>query len=215
MTATIAQRQFNPFKDFSKRSLPDLWHGLMKSEKRENLRALVYGFLIEGGEIIKVPAKKHRAAGRPRIFGKDSRSAAYSRDTSRFFNGHDFTQSGPRWTSKPAPDKSASKRDAERKAGVSHQNFGGAVIDINGKLRPRAPLHAVVDKAPIDLVSDAALAASAKRDGKKHIGKTDSVAVIEDTADSISDGASRATVKDDLNLMAPDREHLERFKLAA
>jgi hypothetical protein len=181
MTATIAQRQFNPFKDFSKRTLPDIWHGLMKSQKRENLRALVYGFLVEGGEIIKVPAKKHRGAGRPRIFGKDSRAAAYRRDTSRFFNGHDFPQSGPRWTSKPVPDDSASKRDAARHAGVGHQDFSGAVIEINGKLRSR------------------------------QVG----FKIVEDTADDMDDASKRATIRDDLNQMAVDREHLERFKLAA
>jgi hypothetical protein len=136
--------------------------------------------LAVGGEIIKVRAGKHRSDGRP-IFGKDSKSAAYKRDASRFFSGHDLTQKGPRWTAKAVPHNSATKRDAERKAGISHQDFAGAVIEIGGKLRSKAVLHAVVDQAPVDLVSDAALAASAKRGGRS---AQQALRVVEDKSTS-------------------------------
>ena len=152
MTATAAQQRFNQYP--SRPFKPDIWHRLPKIDKRENLKALVYVYLINGGQIERAPPKKSRGAGRPRIFGKDSRSAAYDRDTVRFLSGHDFTQSGPRWTSKPVRDDSASKRDATSHAGISHPDFRGAVTEINGRLRPRQVGNVIADTA--DKVHDSA-----------------------------------------------------------
>ena len=39
----------------------------------------------------------------------------------------------------------AAKRDTERKAGISHAAFGGAVININGKLQARKASHATTE----------------------------------------------------------------------
>ena len=69
MTATAAQQQFNQYP--SRPFKPDIWHRLPKIDKREDLKALVYVYLINGGQIERAPPKKSRGAGRPRIFGKD------------------------------------------------------------------------------------------------------------------------------------------------
>jgi hypothetical protein len=209
--ATTAQRQFNRYPG-SAPIRPDIWRGLSKAKKRLEARVLAANFFWTGGGITRAPAKKSRGLGRPKIFGKDAKSATYGRDVQKFFRGDDFAQSGPRFTSRAVSDSSASKRNAEVKAGAASDGFAGAVISIDGKLRPRASLHAV-DRAPIDLVSDRAERASAKRDGGRRARHV--VAIVEDAADDICDASKRATVRDDLNLMAVDHDHLSRLKLAA
>jgi hypothetical protein len=174
--------------------------------------ALIYCYLVGGGKITRPLEKKKRGPGRPQIFGKDTKSASYSRDVTRFYSGHDFTQSGPRWTSRPVRDDSAAKRDAQRKAGVSSDDFAGAVVEAGGKLGSKRALHAV-DRAPIDLVSDRTMAESAKRDGGRRARQV--VKLIEDTADDLRDASNNASIRDDMNLNAVDHEHLDRFRLAA
>jgi hypothetical protein len=168
MTASAQQRLFNqyPVKTFT----ADIWHRVPKEEKRLSAIALVYSFLLDGGTITKCPPAK-RGKGRPEIFGKDTRaSAAHERWSKKFFAGDDFVQKGPRFLSKPISERAADQRDIERKAGISHAEFVGAVVDINGKLKARKESHAATEYH-IDLVSDAALSASAKRDGGKHAQK--------------------------------------------
>jgi len=110
-----------------------------KEEKRLSAIALTYSFLLEGGQITKVAPTKKRKGGRAEIFQKDTRaSAAHEGWNRKFFAGDDFTQRGPRFTSKPISDKSADQRAVAHKAGASHVEFTGAVIEIAGKLLPRS-----------------------------------------------------------------------------
>ena len=125
-----------------------------KEEKRLSAIALTYSFLLEGGQITKVAPTKKRKGGRAEIFQKDTRaSAAHEGWNRKFFAGDDFTQRGPRFTSKPISEKSADKRDVAHKAGASHIEFTGAVVAIAGKLLPRS-LQGVSHDAGDDL-SDA------------------------------------------------------------
>jgi hypothetical protein len=211
MTASAQQRLFNQYP-IHKPLNPDIWHRVPKEEKRSSAIALVYSFLLGGGTITKCPAKK-RKGGKPEIFGKDSRAPkAHEKWNRKFYAGDDFTQKGPRFTSKPVPENSAAKRDIERKAGVSHSEFTGSVIDIGGKLQERNARHAT-SEAYIDLVSDNALRESAKRDGGRHSHKI--VTLIEDSGDDVKDAYRSATIRDDLNLNAVDHAHNAKFKLAA
>ena len=130
----------------------------------------------------------------------------------KFFAGDDFTAKGPRFLSKPISERAADQRDIERKAGISHATFSGAVVDISGKLEARKDSHATTEYL-IDLVSDDALRASAKRDGGRHAQKI--VQLIEDSGDDLSDANRRATIRDDLNLINNDHAHNAKFKLAA
>jgi hypothetical protein len=198
MSASQQQRLFNqyptPFK-------PDIWRGFSKEQRRTSAIALLYGFLLEGGQITKAPPAKKRKGGRPEIFQNDTRaSAAHARWNRKFYAGDDLTQRGPRFTSKPVSEKAIDRRDIERKAGVSHSEFVGAVVDINGKLQPRNAPH-TADEAPVDLVS---------KGGSEKV-----VQLIADTKDDLSDARRRATIRDELNLNNVDHAHMAKFKLAA
>jgi hypothetical protein len=187
---------------------------------------LVAEFLAKGGEIERAPASKKHGPGRPRIFSGEGtiKSASYERGVKKFFAGDDFVHrerdkktgkivnTGPQFTSRPVRENSSAKRDTERKAGVAHENFAGAVVAVGYKLRSRTSLHAV-DKADVDLVSNRALAASAKRDGSRRSRQV--VKIIEDAADDVLDAERCATVSDDLNLNNVEHEHFEKFNLAA
>ena len=191
MSVSVEQREFNkyPVKAFK----PDIWFGLPKQDKRLSTIALTYSFLLQGGRITKAPAKK-RKDGRPDIFGKDTRAVkSHEHWNKKFYSGDDFTQKAPRFTSKALPENSAAKRDIERKAGISHAAFTGSVIDISGKLQARKESHAT-SEAYIDLVSDEALRASAKR-GDRHAHKI--VTLIEDGCDNVTDAYRAATIRDD------------------
>jgi hypothetical protein len=98
-----------------------------------------------------------------------------------------------------------------RKGGTSHATFSGAVVDINGTLEARKESHAT-SEAYIDLVSDAALRASAKR-GDRHAQKI--VELIEDGHDNVTDAYRSATIRDEFNLNGVDHAHNRRLKLAA
>jgi hypothetical protein len=199
MSVSEQQRLFNPYpiKEF----VPDIWHGLSKADKRNSTVALTYAYLLDGGLITKAPPKK-RKGSRPEIFTKDTRAVKVHEYWSRkFYAGDDFTAKGPRFTSKPIPEKSADKRDIERKAGVSHSEFVGAVVEINGKLQPRNAPH-TADEALVDMVSSG--------------GNSEKVVVFfEDAGDDLSDAYRRARIRDDLNLNAVDHAHNAKFKLAA
>jgi hypothetical protein len=211
MSASTQQRLFNRYPVHKPFNL-DVWYGCSKQEKRDSTIALTYSFLLGGGQITKVAAKKLKG-GRPQIFQKDTKApAVHERWSKKYFSGDDFATKGPRFTAKPISEKSADQRDLERKAGISHSDFTGAVVDINGKLQARKASHAT-SEAYIDLVSDTALAASAKRDGGRHSQKI--VQLIKDSGDDISDADKRATIRDRLNLNNIDHEHNGRFKLAA
>jgi hypothetical protein len=200
MTTSDSQKRFNkyPIKTFKR----DIWHGCSKDEKRVEAGALIDAYLREGGEIIKAPAKKRRGGGRPEIFTKDVRAPkVYEHWNKKFFAGDDFTAKGPRFTSKPVSEKSADQRDLARKAGVSHAEFTGAVVEVAGKLQPRTVDHAT-DEAPIDLVS--------KSGSREKV-----VQLIPDTADDLSDARRRARIRDELNLNNLDHTHNAKFKLAA
>ena len=152
MSASEQQRTFNPYP-IHKPLSPDIWHHVPKEEKRLSAIALTYSFLLQGGRIFKAPAKQ-RKDGRPQIFQKDiSDAKGHERWSRKFYGGDDFTQSGPRFTSKPISEKSADKRDVAHKAGASHIEFTGAVVAIAGKLLPRS-LQGVSHDAGDDL-SDA------------------------------------------------------------
>ena len=84
---------------------------------------------------------------------------------------------------------------------MAHEEFTGAVVAVNGKLQPRTVDHAIIDEAPVDLVS---------KGGSEKIVK-----LVNDTADDLSDTHRRAKIRDELNLNATDYTHLKRFKLAA
>jgi hypothetical protein len=210
MTATVEQRQFNKYPIHAPLN-PDIWHRASKHEKRASAIALTYTFLVDGGKITKCPPAK-RKGGLNKIFEKEVRSKAYENWHDKFLAGDDFSDKGPRFTSKAIPETSASKRDTERKSGVSHANFSGAVIiDIAGKLKARKASHAAFEY-DIDLVSDEALRASAQR-GDKRSQKI--VELIEDSADDVSDANRRSTISDDFNLCNVDITHNARLKLAA
>jgi hypothetical protein len=211
MTTSDSQKKFNPYP--VKAFVPDVWHRLRKDEKRIEASALIDTYLRDGGEIIKALAKK-RKNGRPEIFNKDTRAVkAHEKWSRKFYSGDDFLQKGPRFTSKPVPENSSAKRDIERKGGTSHAEFSGAVIvDISGKLQARKESHATTEYH-IDLVSDDALRASAKRDGGKHSQKI--VELIEDSADDVTNAYRSATISDDYNLCNVDLAHNARLKLAA
>jgi hypothetical protein len=203
--------QFNAYP-VRKPFVADIWYRWQKHEKREATSALVADFLAAGGKITKAEPKK-RKGGRPEIFGKDTRAPKVHEHWSRkFFAGDDFTAKGPRFTSKPISERAADQRDTERKAGISHSDFTGAVVAIGGKLKAKKASHATTEYH-IDLVSDSALSASAKRDGGRHAQKI--VKLIEDTGDDLSDANRRSTIHDDLNLTAVDHVHNAKFKLAA
>jgi hypothetical protein len=211
MTASAQQRLFNQYPS-GKAFAPDIWHGRSKEEKRNSATALTYAFLLDGGTITKCPPAK-RGKGRPEIFKKDTRaSAAHERWNKKFLAGDDFVQKGPRFLSKPISERAADQRDIERKAGISHATFNGAVVDLNGKLEAKKASHATTEYL-VDLVSEDALRASAKRDGGRHAQKI--VQLVEDTGDDLSDAYRRATIRDDLNLNGIDHAHNSRFKLAA
>ena len=179
MSASQQQRLFNQYPINKPLNL-DLWLGCSKEEKRMSAIALTYAFLLDGGKITKVATTKKRKGGRPEIFQKDTRaSAAHERWSKKYFAGDDFTATGPRFISKPISERAADQRDIERKAGISHATFSGAVADINGKLQARKASHATTEYI-VDLVSDDASRASAKRDGGKHSHKI--VTLIEDSA---------------------------------
>ena len=209
MSASTQQRQFNKYPIAKPINL-DSWHGLSKQDKRNSVIALTYSFLLAGGQIIKAPAKKSKG-GRPEIFQKDTRAVkSHERWNKKFYAGDDFTQKGPRFTSKPIPENSAAKRDVERKAGTVHAEFSGAVVDINGTLKARKESHAT-SEAYVDLVSDAALRASAKR-GDKHAQKI--VQLIEDGHDSVTDAYRSATIATNW-IINVDHDHNAKLKLAA
>jgi hypothetical protein len=211
MSVSEEQRQFNKYP-VAKAYKPDIWRDLSKQDKRLSTIALAYSFLLGGGKITKAPAKKNKG-GRAQIFTKDTRDAkGHERWSKKFFAGDDFTTSGPRFTSKPISERAADQRDVERKAGTSHSTFSGAVIDIGGKLMERKASHAK-DEAFIDLVSDDALLASAKRGGGRHAQKI--VKLIEDGCDDVTDAYRAATIRDDFNLNNVDHAHNAKFKLAA
>jgi hypothetical protein len=153
MSVSAQQRLFNQYP-VSKPINLDIWYGCSKEEKRNSAIALTYSFLLEGGQITKAPPTKKRKGGRPEIFHKDTRApAAYERWNRKFFAGDDFTTNGPRFTSKPISDKSVDQRDVAHKAGASHVEFTGAVVEIAGKLVPRS-LQGVSHDAGDD-ISDA------------------------------------------------------------
>jgi hypothetical protein len=210
MTTSDSQKRFNqyPVRAFVR----DIWHGCSKEDKRNSATALTYSFLLAGGQLTKVaPVKKRK--GRPEVFNKDTRATkAHERWNKKFYSGDDFVQKGPRFLSKPISERAADQRDIERKAGISHATFSGAVTDINGKLKARKESHATTEYH-IDLVSDAALTASAERDGGRHSHKI--VTLIEDSGDDVSDANRRATIRDDDNLNNVDHAHNAKFKLAA
>ena len=209
---TNSQKKFNPYP--VKAFVLDVWHRLRKDEKRIEASALVGNFLRKGGQITKAPAKKKRGDGRPEIFQKDTRaSAAHEKWNRKFFAGDDFATTGPRFLSKPISERAADQRDVERKAGTSHATFSGAVVDINGKLEAKKASHATTEYI-VDLVSDDALRASAKRDGGKHSHKI--VTLVEDSGDDLSDANRRAMIHDHFNLLNNiGHAHNARFKLAA
>jgi hypothetical protein len=210
MSVSIAQRDFNKYPIHKPLCL-DIWHRVPKHEKRNSAIALTYSFLLAGGQITKVPAKNSKG-GIPEIFHKDTRAVkSHERWNKKFYAGDDFTAKGPRFTSKPVPENSAAKRDVARKGGVSHVGFTGAVVDINGTLKARKESHAT-SEAYIDLVSDDALRASAKR-GDRHAHKI--VTLIEDGCDDVTDAYRAATISDDFNLNGIDHVHNAKFKLAA
>jgi hypothetical protein len=199
MSVSEQQRLFNqyPTKAAFK---PDIWHRLRKDEKRIEASALIDAYLREGGEIIKAPAKK-RKNGRPDVFQNDTRATkAHERWNKKFYSGDDFTAKGPRFTSRPISEKAIDKRDVERKAGVSHSEFVGAVVEINGKLQPRNAPH-TADEALVDMVS---------KGGSEKV-----VQLVADTKDELSDANRRARIRDELNLNDTDYTHNARFKLAA
>jgi hypothetical protein len=200
MTTSDSQKRFNqyPVKAFKR----DIWHGCSKEEKRNSATALTYSFLLAGGQITKAPPAKKRKGGRAEIFNKDTRAVkAHEHWNKKFFAGDDFTAKGPRFTSKPVSEKSADQRDLARKAGTSHSEFAGAVVEIAGKLLPRHALHAT-DEAPVDLVSKGGSSEKVVR-------------LVDDTGDSLSDANRRATIRDELNLTNVDHAHNAKFKLAA
>jgi hypothetical protein len=179
----------------------DIWHKSSKEQKRVEASALVDAFLRDGGQITKAAPKKRKSGGRTEIFGKDTTVPKVHEHWSRkFFAGHDFCQRGPRFTSKPASEKSADQRDLARKAGTAHAEFAGAVVSINGKLAPRHALH-TADEAPVDMVS---------KGGSEKV-----VTLVNDAADDLSDANRRARIRDELNLTNVDHTHNARFKLAA
>jgi hypothetical protein len=160
MSVTVAQRQFfNPFPDFNKRrSGPDIWYGIAKHEKRENLQALIYSFLIGGGEINRIAAKKARGPGRHQSFackGGRTSSAQYS----RYFSG-DNIGGGHRFTSKPEPVKDPKP---------SRDN--AVVVKVGGKIKQRdeQPDDKLSITAEADLLSERAIQESAARDKKDGI----------------------------------------------
>jgi hypothetical protein len=199
MSASTQQRLFNQYP--LRKYTTDIWHGWTKDQKRASTIALTYVFLIEDGQVTKAPPAKQRKGGRPSIFQKDApASAAYERWNRKYFAGDDFKQSGPRFTSKPLSEKSADQRDIERKAGASHAEFIGSVVQLGGKLLPRHALSAT-DESLVDLVST--------------VRSEKVVHLATDTSDRLSDANRRATIRDELNLNDIDHEHNEMFKLAA
>jgi hypothetical protein len=201
MSVSEQQRLFNqyPVKEAFK---PDVWHRASKDEKRIEANALVEDFLRGGGQITKVPEKKRRKGGNPdQIFQTDTRAPKVHEHWSRkFFAGDDFTAKGPRFTSKPVSEKAIDKADIEHKAGVAHEEFTGAVIEIAGKLQPAHVDHAI-DEAVVDLVS---------KGGSEKVVK-----LVADTKDALSDADRRAKIRDELNLNDVDYTHNARLKLAA
>jgi hypothetical protein len=210
MSVSEQQRQFNkyPVRTFNL----DIWHGLPKEEKRNSAIALTYDFLLAGGQIFKAPPTKARKGGRPQIFGKDTRATkAHGKWNKKFYAGDDFVKKGPRFTSKPISERAADQRDIERKGGIAHAAFTGAVVAVGDKLQARKESHATTEYH-IDLVSDEALRASAKR-GDRQAQKI--VQLIEDSGDDVTDANRRATIRDEFNLNNMDFAHNNRFKLAA
>jgi hypothetical protein len=192
---------FNPYP-VRKPFVADIWHKSSKEQKRVEAAALVDAFLRDGGQITKAPAKKRKAGGRTEIFTKDTRAVKeHDYWNRKFLAGDDFTQKGPRFTSKPISEKAVDKADVERKAGVAHEEFTGAVVAVNGKLQPRTVDHAIIDEAPVDLVS---------KGGSEKIVK-----LVNDTADDLSDARRRTRIRDELNLNNVDYIHADKFKLAA
>jgi hypothetical protein len=215
MSVSEQQRQFNKYPTPAAFK-PDVWHKLQKDKKRIEASALVADFLNSGGQVTRAPEKKRKGGGNPeQIFQKDTRAPkAHERWNKKFYAGDDFVAKGPRFTSKPVPENSAAKRDIERKAGVSHTGFTGAVVATdNGKLQERKASRATTE-AYIDLVSDAALRESAKRDGGRQ-SNNKIVEPIEDSADDVKDANRSSTIRDDYNLCNVDVAHNKRLKLAA
>jgi hypothetical protein len=191
--------RFNPYP--VSKFVPDIWHKSSKDEKRVEATALVDAFLRDGGQIIKAPAKKRKAGGRTEIFTKDTHAVkVHDYWNRKFLAGDDFTAKGPRFTSKPISEKAIDQRDIERKAGVSHSEFAGAVVEINGKLQPRNAPH-TADEALVDMVS---------KGGSEKV-----VQLIPDAADDLSDANRRAKIRDELNLNDVDYTHNAKLKLVA
>jgi hypothetical protein len=213
MSVSEQQREFNKYPA-AKTFKPDIWRGLPKEERRNSTIALTYNFLLGGGKITKVPMTKKRKGGTPDIgFQKDTRAVkAHDKWNRKFFAGDDFTAKGPRFTSKPISERAADQRDVERKGGAAHATFSGAIIDVGGgKLQGRNARHAT-SEAYIDLVSDDALRASAKR-GDRHAQKI--VKLIEDSCDDVTDAYQSAMIDDKYNINGIDHAHNAKFKFAA
>ena len=129
MTASISQRQFNPFRDFSKRTRPDIWHRVPKHEKRENVKALVYTFLIDGGKIERIPTKSCGGPGRPQIFARDGARTSTA-EYQKYYKG--WREGDLAITGKiDGTDKAAAARLAKM------ANSGEYVVEIAGELRKR------------------------------------------------------------------------------
>jgi hypothetical protein len=211
MSVSTQQRQFNKYPIAKPINL-DSWYGCSKEDKRNSAIALIYSFLLEGGQIKVAPTKK-RKDSIPQIFQKDTRATKeHEKWNRKFYSGDDFTQKGPRFTSKPISERAADQRDLVRKAGISHATFSGAVVDINGKLQARKASHTTTEYL-IDLVSHNALRASAKRDGGKLAQKI--VKLVEDGHDDVTDAYRSATIADELNYLNVDHDHNAKLKLAA
>jgi hypothetical protein len=186
MTATIAQKQFNPFIDYRKRTRPDIWHNVPKDEKRENLKALIYSFLMGGGQINRIVSKEKRGPGRHQSFAfkgqrKTKTSAALY---NRYYSG-DEIGGGHRFTSKPLSDPKPSRDD-------------GAVVKIGSRIR-RCD-DQIDDKlsvpAEAELLSDQAINESRARDIKQGVKGDYTVSKKVDTGfENIAGKYDKATTR--------------------
>jgi hypothetical protein len=154
MTATIAQKTFNPFVDFNKRTRRDIWHGLTKSEKRQNLKAVVYCFLVDGGQITKIPPKTTKGKGRHQSFAAKSLPKTSSSEYWRYFSG-DNIAGEHRWTSKPVKTNTPPRTD-------------GVVVKIGDKIKSRDEQPDSV-ASEVDLLSKRAISESTARDKQQGI----------------------------------------------
>jgi hypothetical protein len=155
MTASTAQKSFNPFVDFNKRTRRDIWHGLTKSEKQQNLKAVVYCFLIDGGQITKIPPKTTKGKGRHQSFAAKSVGKTSSSEYWRYFTG-DNIAGEHRWTSKPV------------KTSTPPRTADGVVIKIGDKIKSRDEQQPDV-ASEVDLLSERAISESTARDKQQGI----------------------------------------------